>query len=325
MSNKQITKITTEELKRLSFRQRIEIHENMQRLGFCPSEMVRVGERELRPAFEAAARERQGERTDLEHSGNLPEGPGRTRDKLGAVFGVGGKTYEKAHKVVEAVEAEPALLEGIVPEMDETLNVDAAYKEVKKRLRQADLDRQRAEIAEQPQEEWEGLFDVIVIDPPWPYGTKYDPDGRRAANPYPEMSLEEIMGIELPANDDCVLWLWTTHKFMRDSFAILDGWAFREVAIVTWVKGQMGLGAWLRSQSEFCIMAVKGKPKVELTNQTTVVHGELREHSRKPDEFYEMVEGLCLGHKLDYFSRAGRPGWVQFGNDPGRFDNELGR
>jgi len=49
--------------------------------------------------------ERQGERTDLEHGGNLPQGSGKTRDKLGAVFGVGGKTYEKAHKVVEAVEA----------------------------------------------------------------------------------------------------------------------------------------------------------------------------------------------------------------------------
>ena len=63
--------------------------------------MVRVGEAELRPAFEAAARERvlRGTGPEAGPSDNLSEGPGRTRDKLGAVFGVHGNTYEKAHKV----------------------------------------------------------------------------------------------------------------------------------------------------------------------------------------------------------------------------------
>jgi len=164
-----------------------------------------------------------------------------------------------------------------------------------------------------------GTFDVIVIDPPWQYGTKYDPNGRRAANPYPEMSLEEIAKINLPASNDCILWLWTTHKFMRHSFDLLDQWGFRDVAIVTWVKDRMGLGSWLRSQSEFCIMAVKGSPKVNLTNQTTIINGALREHSRKPDEFYQFVDSLCIGYKLDYFSREKRDGWVVFGNDTEKF------
>ena len=165
----------------------------------------------------------------------------------------------------------------------------------------------------------EGLFEVIVIDPPWPYETVYDPDGRRAASPYPEQSLEEIAEMEIPASDDCILWLWTTHKFMRHSFELLDKWGFRDVAIVTWVKEQMGLGYWLRSKSEFCIMAVKGKPLINLTNQTTVITGQLREHSRKPDEFYEMVDSLCIGRKLDYYSREQRKGWEQFGNEMARF------
>lgn len=161
----------------------------------------------------------------------------------------------------------------------------------------------------------EGLFDVIVVDPPWPYGTDYDPDGRRAANPYPEMSLEEIKNIQLPASENCVLFLWTTHKFMRYTFDILDAWGFREVAIITWVKDRMGLGTWLRSRSEFCIMAIKGSPKVNLTNQTTVIEGKLREHSRKPDEFYQMVDSLCIGRKLDYFAREKRDGWEMFGEE----------
>lgn len=158
-------------------------------------------------------------------------------------------------------------------------------------------------------------YNVIVVDPPWPYGTPYDPDGRRAANPYPEMSLEDIGNIQLPATDDCVLWLWTTHRFMRESFDLLDQWGFRDVSIVTWVKNRIGLGTWLRSQTEFCIMAVKGKPIVNLTNESSVLYGDTREHSRKPDEFYQMVNDLCIGSKLDYFSREQRIGWDTYGTE----------
>ena len=162
-------------------------------------------------------------------------------------------------------------------------------------------------------------YSCIVIDPPWCYGTEYDPNGRRAANPYPEMTLEQIKNIKLPATKDCVLWLWTTHKFMRHSFDIIDTWGFRDVSILTWKKNRIGLGSWLRSQSEFCIMCVKGSPVVNLSNQATVIEGKLREHSRKPDEFYTMVDSLCVGTKLDYFSREQRNGWDTFGNDESKF------
>lgn len=205
--------------------------------------------------------------------------------------------------------------------LDSATSLRGILKLLAKNNREDDLEQQRFDLEITPPQLQDGLFEVIVLDPPWPYGTEYDPDGRRAANPYPEMSLEEIAAIELPAADDCILWLWTTHKFMRQSFALLDGWGFRDVAIVTWEKSRMGLGAWLRSNSEFCIMAVKGKPKVRLTNQTTVIHGAMREHSRKPDEFYEMVDSLCIGRKHDYFSRQERQGWVSFGNDTRRFND----
>jgi N6-adenosine-specific RNA methylase IME4 len=194
-----------------------------------------------------------------------------------------------------------------------------AVRRIRKQERIAELERQREAIESGRLAVPVGLFDVIVVDPPWPYGTEYDPYTRRAASPYPEMSLEEILEIRLPAKEDCVLWLWTTHLFMRHAFAILDAWGFREVAILTWVKDRLGLGSWLRSKSEFCIMAVKGKPVVNLTNQSTVLFAPMREHSRKPDEFYEMVETLCPGRKLDFFSREPRPGWEQYGNDVGRF------
>ena len=176
-----------------------------------------------------------------------------------------------------------------------------------------------AEITELPP----GGFDVIVIDPPWPYGTKYNPDGRRAASPYPEMELYELDALHIPASDDAILWLWTTHAYMRHSFALLDRWGFRDVSIVTWDKQRIGLGYWLRSQTEFCIMAIKGKPKVNLTNESTIIRAKAREHSRKPEEFYSMVERLCGGQRrLDYFSREARPGWHQLGNEPERFSED---
>ena len=197
--------------------------------------------------------------------------------------------------------------------------IQEALKVIKKIEREKDIQEQVKEIKQNDFTPLTQKYDVIVVDPPWPYGTKYDPNTRRAANPYPEMSLDEIKNINLPTANDCILWLWTTHKFMRYSFDIIDSWGFRDVAILTWVKDRMGLGSWLRSQTEFCIMAIKGKPMINLTNQTTVIQGKMREHSRKPDEFYQMVDDLCVGYKIDWFSREKRKGWNQYGAETNRF------
>jgi hypothetical protein len=87
-----------------------------------------------------------------------------------------------------------------------------ARSKEKRLQREAEIQKQIEEIESGEIELPVGVFETIVIDPPWPYGTHYDPDGRRAASPYPEMSLEELIKLELPAADDCILWLWTTHK-----------------------------------------------------------------------------------------------------------------
>jgi N6-adenosine-specific RNA methylase IME4 len=208
---------------------------------------------------------------------------------------------------------------------DAVLTVAGAIAYVRKWKRERDLAEQRAAIAKGEFTVGVGPYDVIVCDPPWPYGTQYNAEGRRAANPYPEMSLEEIGAdgdreIAAKAAPDCILWLWTTHKFMRHSFPLLDRWGFADKQIVTWEKQKIGLGSWLRSKSEFCIMAMRGSPTVHLTNQSTMIHGPAREHSRKPDEFYDMVESLCLGvRRYDRFTREPRPAWDGGGNQPDKF------
>ena len=165
----------------------------------------------------------------------------------------------------------------------------------------------------------EGKFSVIVADPPWSYSARAEDDTHRAANPYPSMTIKQIIDMPLADNalDDSILWLWTTNAFMVEAHTVAHSWGFQVKTILTWAKNRMGLGDWLRGQTEHCLMCVKGKPVVTLTNQTTLLNGPMRQHSRKPDEFYAMVETLCPGSKCEFFSREKRKGWTTFGAEAG--------
>jgi N6-adenosine-specific RNA methylase IME4 len=158
-----------------------------------------------------------------------------------------------------------------------------------------------------------GPFRVIAIDPPWQYESRANDPTHRAANPYPDMTLDAIKALPVAdlAHADCILWLWTTNAFIGEALECLAAWGFEKKSIVTWVKDRMGLGDWLRGRTEHCLMAARGKPIREpLTNQTTVITGPLREHSRKPDSFYSLVESLCPGNKAEMFACEAREGWT---------------
>lgn len=165
-----------------------------------------------------------------------------------------------------------------------------------------------------------GKFDVIAIDPPWNYGTQFNASGRRVANPYPEMTQEELKNLELPANENCVLFLWTTHKFIWDAKELLDTWGFEYRSMFVWDKQKIGMGNLVRMQCEFCLMGIKGNPVFRDAHNIRDIFSEpRREHSRKPEAFYDMVNSLCVGRKLDYFSREHRDGWCSYGNDTEKF------
>lgn len=185
---------------------------------------------------------------------------------------------------------------------------------------------EKAEVAKRLEAEAptmpEGPFRVIVADPPWHYGKRVNDATHRGDLPYPSMTTEAIcvLPVEGVAHDDAILWLWTTNAHMRDAYDVIAAWGFEPKTILTWVKNRIGLGDWLRGQTEHCILAVRGKPVVTLTNQTTVIHGPVREHSRKPDEFYEMVEALCPGSKVEMFCRTPRDGWARWGAETEKFE-----
>ena len=201
--------------------------------------------------------------------------------------------------------------------------IKTAYTEIKKEEKKAEhkanIEAQKAAIESGELKLPEGVFEVIAIDPPWNYGREYDPDGSRVANPYPEMKQEELLNISLPAANDSVLFLWTTHQFIWNAKELLDKWGFTYKATLVWDKERIGMGAWVRMQCEFCLVGIKGKPHWENTTWRDLIREPRREHSRKPDLFYEMVESVTLGRRLEYFSREKRNGWEVFGNDIAKF------
>ena len=164
-----------------------------------------------------------------------------------------------------------------------------------------------------------GVYDVIVIDPPWNYGREYDPEMSRVANPYPELTINELEKIELPLKDNAVVFLWTTHAFIRDAFKLVDIWGLNYKAIITWDKEKMGMGNTIRMQCEFCLLCIKGNPLIEGNAERDIIREARREHSRKPEAFYLMVERMTTGKRLDYFSRSKRQNWNVYGPESDKF------
>jgi len=192
-------------------------------------------------------------------------------------------------------------------------------KEIKKIERKNYIEAQKEAINSGEIKLPEGKFEVVVIDPPWNYGREYDPENSRVANPYPEMTQDQLLELEIPSADNSVIYLWTTHKFLFDAKELLDNWGFDYKATLVWNKEKMGMGAWFRMQCEFCLVGIKGKPLWNNTKWRDVITEPRREHSRKPEIFYEMINEINAGRKLDYFSRSLRDGWRVYGNDTQKF------
>lgn len=165
-----------------------------------------------------------------------------------------------------------------------------------------------------------GVFNVIAIDPPWQYGTAHNWDSRRVGAKYPEMSYEQLAALEIPAADDCVIWLWATNAFIRQALDLAELWEFQQKSILTWFKDKVGVGYWLRGETEHCLLCTKGNPR-KLSDEAFTTHLKVKSnnHSAKPDEFYQLVESLCgeasESTHLEMFARGKRANWKTWGNE----------
>jgi N6-adenosine-specific RNA methylase IME4 len=279
---------------------------------------------ELESLFKEKAKENLGRNQYSSPQISAETKPIETRKELAKVANVSHDTIAKV-KVIEAKAPEEIKAKLQTGEV----SINQAYKEIKKEEKKEErielINKQINEIEAGNLPELEGLFDVISVDPPWNYEgenkkeTSFDSVGRRVANPYPEMSTEEIKKIKLPLMKDSIVFLWTTHKFLPDALEILKEWNLEYKATLVWNKEKMGMGAWFRMQCEFCLVGIKGKPYWENTKYRDILNEPRREHSRKPDSFFTMVEEITLGRRLEYFSREKRKGWEVFGNDINKF------
>ncbi len=169
-----------------------------------------------------------------------------------------------------------------------------------------------------------GQYQVIVVDPPWPMEKiERDVAPNQVAFAYPTMSERELTQFDVAAlaADDCHLFCWTTHKFLPMAFKLLGVWGFRYVCSMVWHKAG-GFQPFNLPQynCEFVLYARRGSPEfIDTKAFPCCFKAPRREHSRKPDLFYDMIRRVTDSPRIDVFSREARDGFDQFGNETGKF------
>lgn len=205
---------------------------------------------------------------------------------------------------------------------------EKAILEAAKRIKNEKLEVRRAEKIERianisansgSLEVGSQKYPVLYIDPPWRYEINVCDETRDLDNHYPTMSLSEIA--DLPIGDlatkDAVLFMWVTNNFLYDAKILLDRWGFEYKTNYVWVKDKIGLGTWNRGQHEILLIARRGEiPVPKPADRTSsVVSATRTEHSKKPTEFYEIIERQYPElSKLEVFARNQREGWNSWGN-----------
>ena len=151
------------------------------------------------------------------------------------------------------------------------------------------------------------------------------PEHRRLLR-YPTMELQEIM--ELPVSKLAAakshLYLWVPNALLQEGLRVMEAWGFTYKSNIVWYKIRKdggpdgrGVGFYFRNVTELLLFGVKGSMRTLQPGRTQVniVGTRKREHSRKPDEMYDLIESCSPGPYLELFARFPRPNWQQWGNE----------
>jgi len=194
------------------------------------------------------------------------------------------------------------------------MSLPAATREAKKRTVVAAL----TDTAAREVKAAAGLYDVLVIDPPWPVA-KIERDQRpnQVGLDYPTMTEDEIAALTIPAAKDCHVWLWTTQRFLPVAFRLLEGWDLKYVCTFVWHKpGGVQPVKLPQYNCEFALYARKGTPVfLETKAMPVCFDAPRRGHSQKPEAFYDMLRRTTGGRRLDMFNRRAIEGFDGWGNE----------
>ncbi len=172
-------------------------------------------------------------------------------------------------------------------------------------------------------------FGTILADPPWRFENrtgKMAPEHRRLSR-YGTLTLAEICALPVASvvAEPAHLYLWVPNALVPDGIEVLRAWGFQYKTNIIWHKtrkdGQSdgrGVGFYFRNVTEMLLFGVRGKNARTFDagrRQTNLIAARKREHSRKPDETYHIIEACSPGPFLELFGRGVRPGWVAWGNE----------
>lgn len=174
----------------------------------------------------------------------------------------------------------------------------------------------------------QGPYSTILADPPWQFQNrtgKVAPEHRRLLR-YPTMELNEVL--ELPvaklAAARSHLYLWVPNALLPEGLKVMEAWGFTYKSNLVWYKIRKdggpdgrGVGFYFRNVTEVLLFGVRGSMRTLQPGRTQVnlFSTRKREHSRKPDEVYGLIEACSPGPYLELFARFPRPGWDQWGNE----------
>jgi N6-adenosine-specific RNA methylase IME4 len=289
---------------------------NVKRRHLTSMQQTMLG-RIIEPDIAERARRRQIELAGTRKSDLVdicPQGAGdKTRDEVAAEVGLGsGRTYERNKALLDKVEtSHPDLLPDIVAGASDVREIRS---QVAKRENEAKL----AAVVEREVEAPTGLYDVIVIDPPWDMKKiERDVAPDQVNFDYPTMSEADLAQLTIPADDDCHVWLWTTQKYLPMALRLLEAWGLKYVCTFVWHKPggfqPMGLPQY---NCEFALYARKGSPKFVSTKALPTCFTAPRgAHSEKPEDFYQMLRRCTGGRRLDMFNRRAIDGFEGWGNE----------
>ena len=189
------------------------------------------------------------------------------------------------------------------------------------------------QVAEEFTREVQGEFGTILADPPWRFMNstgKVAPEHKRLSR-YSTLSLDEIKSI--PVNDVAAeqshLYLWVPNALIAEGLEVLSSWGFTYKTNLIWYKIRKdggpdgrGVGFYFRNVTEMILFGVKGKLRTldPGRSQVNIITARKREHSRKPDELYGIIESCSPGPFLEMFARGDRENWVTWGNQADEYN-----